>query len=124
MTAPRALLSPKVLEDMIKTAPRTSEELQRFTGFSRSAVRNRLERLEMDGVIYHERIKINRGAGYCLIWRYGHSPVTSPKDEPKQKFLKGEKPKQQTVRQYGVIGRCDELVAYFFGRVGNEAQKA
>lgn len=127
MTKPhRQSLSPKAIEDLLRAAPRSNEDLRLLTGYSRCGVRNQLERMESAGMIHRERREIPRAAGYCYIWHFGPGQSGLPRkaasvDEPKESSFPGAVPKQRTVRQYAPINRRDYLVAALFG-VGGSAK--
>lgn len=110
--------------DLLKTGPHVIDAIARELGYSVSAVRLRLEQLQLENRAHRRRIKFEDWSGVCYAWYHGAAldAAIPPAATEAQVVLRPEDrgivPNQRSMRTYPAITQRDPLVAALFGPVG------
>jgi len=110
---PIARLATALLE-FLKEGPRTTDELCSRFGYSGSAIRCRLQGLEEDCLIHHQKLVYTNGGGTYYVWHAGIRTTTTVE----RPALMARKPERPPI----VIAR-DPLVAALFGAPAAQQQR-
>jgi len=92
---------PKSLLEYLALGPRTTDELCAHFGYSASAIRYRLNCLEDDNLVHHQKLTYTEARGTYYVWYVGAPPREVPLPHPPNKAP--------------MVIRRDPLVAAFFG---------
>ena len=94
------------LLDYLKLGPRTTDELSSHFGYSVSAIRYRLNGLEDDMLVHHQKLMYTTARGTYFMW-YAGSRTTNLTPRPT--------PLAYPPNKAPLVIRRDPLVAAFFG---------
>lgn len=98
----------RCIEEGAHFAPAIADQL----GVSRNAINSALRRLEIAGQIRHVRVAARVMGGFLNRW----SPVRVDDPIDETGGLHGDQRVVKMHKTYPIVGRCDPLVAYLFGR--------
>jgi DNA-binding Lrp family transcriptional regulator len=109
------------IEELLKAGPRSIDQLARATGWSKAAVKPRVEQLQLEGRTHRVRVQSENSPGVCYQWHFGPASgavataqavlFQTPQDAEKRGIV----PFQHSVRKWPAINRRDPLVIALFG---------
>lgn len=113
---PSERLNEAVLE-LLDKGSYTSAELAAKVGYAITTVRGRLIQLDSRGKVCRSSFTGPTGIGATFVWHAGATVPAGLNVSTYEPPIPGEVPRRIITRNYPTVGRCDPLVAAFFGHL-------